>query len=44
MNPMVGRIRESRPQLDGSGWWLWVDNLGGNSPTVATWAICASVD
>jgi hypothetical protein len=40
MNPPVGRIRESRPQSDGSGWYVWIENLGGNTPTIGAWAIC----
>lgn len=40
MNPPVGRIRESRPKSDGSGWYVWIENLGGNTPTIGAWAIC----
>jgi hypothetical protein len=43
LNPMVGRIRESRPTDDGSGWRVFVQNVGASSPHVGSWAICGWV-
>ena len=38
---MVGRVEPSRPEMDGSGWFVYAVDLGANSPLVSAWAICA---
>lgn len=43
MNPAVGRVGHSRPHNNNTAWYVYVDNLGGNTPFVSAWAICANV-
>ena len=43
MNPAVGRVGHSRPHNNNTAWYVYVDNLGGNTPFVSAWAICADV-
>jgi len=33
----------SRLDIDGSGWEIYVINLGANTPSVGAWAVCADV-
>jgi len=40
VDPPVGKVKSNYPEPDGSGWYLWVENLGANSPYVTAWAIC----
>ncbi|MDF2771829.1 MAG: hypothetical protein K0S86_1323, partial [Geminicoccaceae bacterium] len=28
---------------DDNTWYVWIDNLGGNTPSVGAYAICANV-
>ena len=39
--PNVGRVTESRPEPDDKSWYIYVDRLGGNSPDITVYAICA---
>ena len=43
MNPAVGKVGHSRPHNNNTAWYVYVDNLGGNTPFVSAWAICANV-
>ncbi len=39
--PSVGRVTISRPELDNQSWYIYADRLGGNSPDISVYAICA---
>ena len=43
LDPMVGRVQRNNPDSGNDGWYLWIDNLALNTPTVAAYAICANV-
>ena len=43
MNPAVGRVGHSRPANSNTAWYVYIDNLGGNTPFISAWAICANV-
>jgi len=43
MNPAVGRVGHSRPHNNNTAWYVYIDNLGGNTPSISAWAICADV-
>jgi hypothetical protein len=43
MNPAVGRVGHSRPHNNNTAWYVYIDNLGGNTPFISAWAICADV-
>jgi hypothetical protein len=42
VDPMVGRVQRNFPDDDNT-WYVWIDNLGGNTPIVGAYAICANV-
>ena len=43
VDPMKGRVRHNNPDDGNDGWYVWIDNLALNTPTVAAYAICANV-
>lgn len=43
LDPMVGRVQRNNPDAGNDGWYVWIDNLALNTPTVAAYAICANM-
>lgn len=43
LDPMVGRVQRNNPDDGNDGWYVWIDNLGGNTPIVGAYAICANI-
>lgn len=40
VSPMVGRVERSHPLTDGTGWHVYIINLGLNSPSVGAYVVC----
>ena len=43
LDPMVGRVQRNNPDDGNDGWYVWIDNLAFNTPTIAAYAICANM-
>ena len=43
LDPMVGRVQRNNPDAGNDGWYVWIDNLALQTPTVASYAICANI-
>ena len=40
-NPAAGKVGESRPTSDNTGWFVYANNLGASTPDIKAFAICA---